>query len=361
MARPRMNRVLPTYASGFVDNRGKERVRFRRTGWPSIYAQAMPGTPEFTAEYTAWLASKIEVAKGRARPGSFDDLIERFYKSSAWAGIKDKTQYVYRGELERFRTKYGDRLVAGMSARHIAKLMENMADTPSAANNLKKRLGQLFRFAIQLDWRTDNPALAVRSLRIRSGGHKTWQEEQIAQFEERWPLGTMPRLAFDLALHTGQRRSDVRVMGPQHVKDGEIRVVQLKTGKALWIPLHPRLAESIAATPSGNLAYLVRKNGAPFTEKGFGMWFMRQCREAGLAGFSMHGLRKACSRRMAEAGLSNQQIKSITGHSSDSEVARYTREAEQRTMAREAMNRLAISSTDGLSSNALSAQEQKGK
>ena len=60
---------------------------------------------------------------------------------------------------------------------------------------------------------------------------------------------------------------------------------------------------------------------------------MRQCRKAGLEGYSMHGLRKAASRRMAELGLSNQLIKSITGHTSDSEVARYTREAEQERMA----------------------------
>lgn len=71
------------------------------------------------------------------------------------------------------------------------------------------------------------------------------------------------------------------------------------------------------------------------------MWFMRQCRAAGLEGYSMHGLRKAFSRRMAEAGLSNQQIKSITGHSGDAEVALYTREAQQAKMAKDAMQVMA--------------------
>lgn len=37
-----------------------------------------------------------------------------------------------------------------------------------------------------------------------------------------------------------------------------------------------------------------------------------------------HGLRKAASRRFAEAGCSNKQIKSWTGHKTDSEVSRYT-------------------------------------
>ena len=40
---------------------------------------------------------------------------------------------------------------------------------------------------------------------------------------------------------------------------------------------------------------------------------------------------------MAEMGLPNQLIKSITGHSSDAEVARYTRGASQRLMVDEAV------------------------
>lgn len=347
-----MNKVLPRYASAFIDNRGKERIRLRRTGWPTIYVPYAPGTPEFTESYKQWEASKITVGEARIIPGSFDDLITRFYKSQTWGELNPKTQYTYRGELERFRAKYGERQAATMTVRHVSNLMAQMADTPSAANNLKKRLGQLFDFAATIGWRKDNPARLVRSIRSKSGGYRTWQEEQIAQYEARWPLGTVQRLAFDLALYTAQRRSDVRTMGPQHVKNGEIRVVQMKTGTPLWIPLHPKLAASIAATKTNNLAFLIGEHGKLFSEKGFGMWFMRQCREAGLHGFAMHGLRKAASRRMAEAGLSNQQIKSITGHKSDGEVARYTREAEQVKIARGAMAIMASAETPDLASDA---------
>lgn len=351
MGRPRVNAALPRHASSFIDNRGKERVRFRRTGWRTHYAKHPVGSPEFTQEYREWeRGGKIEVGAAKIRPGSFDDLIARFYKSKQWNEITEGTQYTYRGELERFRAKFGDRLVSGMTARHVANLMGQMADTPSAANNLKKRLGQLFDFAAQLGWRKDNPARLVASIRIKGGGYQTWQEEQIAQFENHWPIGTTQRLAFDLALYTAQRRSDVRVMGPQHVKNGEIRVVQHKTGTILEIPLHPALKASIAATKTNNLAFLISERGKPFTEKGFGMWFMRQCRAAGLNGYSMHGLRKAFSRRMAEAGLSNQLIKSITGHRSDSEVARYTRDAGQVLMARTAMAIMASSEKPELAS-----------
>lgn len=338
MGRPRMNGALPKYASAFKDRHGKERIRFRRTGWESLYPVHAPGTVEFTQEYHEWLASRKTTKVERATPRSLDDLIARFYRSTNWTRIKPTTQNTYRGEIERFRARYGSRGADTMDARHIDKLMAKMAKTPAAANNLKKRLSQLFDFAILLGWRKDNPAKAVRSLKTTSKGFKTWQEPQIAAFEAKWPVGTMQRLAFDLALYTAQRRSDVRVMGPQHVKDGKIRVQQLKTGKRMRIPIHPNLQASIAATPSGQLAYIVKASGVPYTtDNSFGMWFMRACRDAGLEGYAMHGLRKAASRRMAEMGLSNQFIKSITGHSSDAEVSRYTREAEQEAMAEQAV------------------------
>lgn len=328
-----MNGDLPKYCSRFKDRHGKERLRFRRTGWEPKTPVHPLGSVEFTQEYHDWVANGKAVRAGRAKPKSFDDLIARFYESTNWTRIKATTQGTYRGELERFRAKYGSRGAATMSARHVDKLMAKMADTPSAANNLKKRLSQLFDFAILLGWRKDNPAKAVRSLKTTSKGYRTWQEPQIARFEAKWPIGTMQRLAFDLALYTAQRRSDVRIMGPQHVKDGKISVKQLKTDKRLRITLHPKLKASIAATASGHLAYIVTAQGRPYmTNNSFGMWFMRACRDAGLVGYAMHGLRKAASRRMAEMGLSNQLIKSVTGHSSDSEVSRYTREAEQELM-----------------------------
>lgn len=337
MGRPPLKSDLPQYASRFKDRHGKERIRFRRTGWKSRYAEHKPGSIEFTTEYHNWLENAKGIRQERAIERSFDDLISRFYGSTNWTRIKPTTQGTYRGELERFRAKYGSRSCVTMDAQVVDKLMANMAGTPSAANNLKKRLSQLFDFAILLGWRKDNPAKAVRSLKTTSKGYKTWQEPQIAAFEAKWPVGTMQRLAFDLALYTAQRRSDVRVMGPQHVRDGRISVQQLKTDKRLKIPIHPKLKASIAATASGHLAYIVTGKGLPYmTNNSFGMWFMRACRDAGLEGYAMHGLRKAASRRMAEMGLSNQLIKSITGHSSDAEVARYTREAEQELMADEA-------------------------
>lgn len=344
MGRPRMNCDLPKYASRFTDNRGVERVRLRRTGWRTHYVQSALASPKFTHEYHNWLAEgRITPGEAKVTPGSFDDLIARFYRSQDFHELSGATQGNYRGILERFRKQYGDRNAKTMQARHIAKLLSGMNDRPSAANNLRKRLCQIFDLAILLNWRTDNPARPVKALKTPEGGFKTWQEAEIARFEAAHPVGTKARLLFDLALYTAQRRSDLAAMGPQHIERGRIRVRQLKTSKTLLIPIHPRLAESIAATETGHFAFVAKRNGNAYTKESLGNWFRDQCAGLDLDDYSLHGLRKAASRRMAEVGLSNQLIKSITGHVTDSEVARYTRDAEQQTMADLAIESMASS------------------
>ncbi len=124
-----------------------------------------------------------------------------------------------------------------------------------------------------------------------------------------------------------------RLLGPDNIVRGKIHLVQQKTGKELTLPIHPRLAASLKGIPDDQEAFILNSKGTPFTIDSFGIWFKRRCIEAGVEGKSMHGLRKAAACRMALAGLSNQVIKSVTGHTSDAEVSRYTAKANQERMA----------------------------
>lgn len=337
-----MNRELPPYASEFRDRHGKKRVRFRGKGRPTTYPQAMPGTDDFWREYLAWKnAEPAPIGKDRVAPGTFDDLISQFYRSTAWRNIpKESTKRTYRGELERFRAKYGKRRVATMTAKNVTRLMERMGTTPSAANNLLKRLRQLFDYAIVIGMRRDNPAKAVKSLRSHSEGFHEWTEDEIARFKAKHKVGTKARVALEIFLCTAQRRSDAAVMGELPERPGYVKVRQLKTDAQLTIRMHRDLKAAVTACPSGKPWFIVSQRGTPYAKESLGNWFKERCVEAGLPQCAAHGLRKAASRRLAELHLSNQLIKSITGHTTDSEVARYTRGADQERMAEAAMDAL---------------------
>lgn len=49
----RSNRFLPEYVTRFKDRHGKERLRFRRKGFPSRYFATALGTEAFREEYGA--------------------------------------------------------------------------------------------------------------------------------------------------------------------------------------------------------------------------------------------------------------------------------------------------------------------
>ena len=79
----------------------------------------------------------------------------------------------------------------------------------------------------------------------------------------------------------------------------------------------------------------------PFSAAGFGNWFRDRCNEAGLRHCSAHGLRKLMATVLANAGCTASQIAAILGHATLSEVARYTKAADQVRLADAAMAKLA--------------------
>lgn len=347
-----IKRWLPKWVSEYRDRHGKLRYRFRRKGFKNYSFKAAPGSEGFRQEYDLCKqgisSEKIAVGTDRVQPGTFDDLISRYYRSPDFQDPGQRTQVVYRGVIERWRAKYGKAKVRDLQASHVAHMMAEMMPHRTAANMLRKRLRALMQFAIREGMATNNPVLATKPYRVKSEGFHTWTEEEIAQYEARHPLGTKARLALDLMLWTGQRPGDARLLGPGHVRTKRLVLTQEKTGTSISVPILAPLAESILATKSGAMVFLLSEYGRPYSRKGFGNKFRQWCDEAGLPQCSAHGLRKSASRRFAEAGCSNQEIKSWTGHTSDSEVSRYTAAADRQLLSDAAGMRLMANLNAGL-------------
>jgi integrase len=178
---------------------------------------------------------------------------------------------------------------------------------------------------------------------LKSDGWASWGEEEIAAFKSRHSIGSRARLALGLLLYTAQRRSDVLRMGRQHLRNGILEVRQQKTRAVLAIPVHPELQAILDATPTDNLTFLVTERGKPFAPGSFNDIFRRWCEEADIPKqFTPHGLRKAACRRLAELGCSASQVMAISGHRSLSEAEKYVRAADQRRLARDAIDTLTV-------------------
>ena len=360
--RLKSNRFLPMYVSRFTDRHGKERLRFRRKGYPSQYFTAPLGTEAFREEYHRFnsaeaIAEAAENARAaRCTPRSIGDLLRQYVAIPERLGPSTVTQAKVRNILERFAEGKEEWPVKGVRFHHIdviiAQARVKALDAKGrkvggveAARKLRKELRRLFAFARKLGWISVNPVDDSQPVKVapneRSTGFHTWTESDIAQYRMHWPLGTKQRLAMELMLWTDQRKVDAIHLGRQHIREGKFSIRQSKTGKLLKLPIAPPLAEAIASMPVTNaMCFLITEWGRPFSVKGFGGWFRDQCDAAGLPKCTAHGLRKATMRRMAELEMPNRTMKSVSGHSKDDEVARYTEAANQARLAEDAIRRL---------------------
>jgi integrase len=80
--------------------------------------------------------------------------------------------------------------------------------------------------------------------------------------------------------------------------------------------------------------------GARWDGSAFSKAFKVELNRVGLSHLTFHGLRHTAGRMLAEAGCSELEIASITGHRSLTMVAHYTRQADRRRLSDAAVTRL---------------------
>jgi integrase len=347
------------------DRHGTPRWYFRKKGGPKKRLTGLPGSEEFMADYKDALAGRATVRErvvavpvvAAVKADTLRWLCGR-YVANGMKGLDERTQRVRRQILDSIcdePRQAGDPITIGdcpipeFTTKAVKLIRDRKADLPESANGRIKALRQVFAWAIEteVDGVKLNPARDVQYLRSGSAGFHSWSIDEVEQFEATFPIGTKARLALALLLYTGQRRSDIVRFGPQHVRDGWLKIVQAKNAGRkqveIEIPIIPELQHIIDATPSSHLAFLVTEFGKPFTANGFGNRMRKWCDDAGLSECAAHGLRKAAAARLAELGCSEKEIAAITGHETLKEVARYTKGARRRVLAQSAMDKLSAS------------------
>jgi integrase len=335
-----MTRKLPKYVQAWVDGEGRPHHYFRRRGHPRVPLPAAPWSAQFMTAYAAAMEeSPLPIGARRSKPGSVAAAVASYLDSTLHFGSLAKgTQNMRRSILNRFREQYGDYPVASMPQKFIAAVLTKKK--PHAARQWLKTLRGLCAFAIEQQILREDPTRGIKLPSVKTAGHHSWTDAEIAQFEAAHPIGSKARLALGLLLYTAQRRGDVIAMGLQHIRNGAIVLRQQKTSKPMIIPIRPELQTILDATHLTNLTLLATKNGQPYRPGDFSGQFRKWSDDAGLPKrCRVHGLRKAACRRMAEAGYSANEIAAWSGHATLTEIRRYTDAADQERMARNAMVR----------------------
>lgn len=318
----------------FFYRRGKgKRVRL-----PNAYPSA-----EFDAAYEA--ARKGVKPTPKVNTGTPSDrlewLVARFMESGRWAATSPATRkqrgLLYKSAIE----KAGNPRFSAITRTKMQQAVDDRAKTPALARNFLKSMRALFEWAVKNDHVAANPCLGVDLPVYKTDGFPAWTIEDAKQFCARWPIGTKARLAFELFLNSGLRRGDMHLAGRQHLRG---RIFSMRTAKTkidVTVEFPDSLLRTIAATPTGDMHFMTRNDGMPFTSKeSFGNWFSARCRDADL-GKSAHGIRKLAATISADSGATAHELMAHFGWVKVEQAETYTKRADRKKLGIKSSARVA--------------------
>ena len=240
-------------------------------------------------------------------------LIERYRETPAWRDLslatREQREAIFAHVIKTAGTQpfaqiMRATIIAGRDRRHA---------TPAQARHFLETMRGLFRWATDAQLVKADPTAGIADpARPKSAGIPVWTEEEVAAYEQRWPIGTRQRVWLDVLLYTGLRRGDAVKLGRQHVRNGVATIKTEKTDTEVTLPLLPVLAETLRAGPCGDLNFIVGAKGHPLDKRSFGNQFRKACRAAGV-NRSAHGLRKVAATRAANAGATVAELEAIFG------------------------------------------------
>ena len=333
-----------------------DRLYFRRkvAGKDTYIRLPSIDSAEFEAEYARLSAPEQQ----RARPaaGTMAALVDAYRATTEFKGRDIKTRINQSRYLDMIAATDGHRKVSQVRPTHVYIMRDRFADMPGKANNWLSVFRTLMKLAIRLDLRTDNPAADVPILAI--GEHDPWPADLLAICLEK--ATPMTRLAIVTGLCSGQRVSDCIRMQYGWITAGIMEFTQAKRRKGgltkdVAVPMHSLWHAEMAKLPRRSVTLLYERSGAPFKTTGAiqerlrHLMDMPEVREVHAdlvaremisegATFTFHGLRKNACCYLLELGLSDTEVGSILGMSTEM-VRHYGKRARALMIARGAFDR----------------------
>lgn len=269
------------------------------------------------------------------RPVTMADLIRLYKQHSAWTSLAPESQIAYGHALQKID---GLRPVplALIDTDHIESIRENLSGTPAMANIVLAVLQKMFKIARKRKWVQVNPVTDVERFETEEG--EPWPMWAVEHFRAKCTDEWLFR--FDFTLLSCQRRGDV-VRARWDAFDGVgVTFHQQKTGSIAYVPL-PQLVDELTARKKAakGLTIIARRDGRPYSADTFSAGWHEELKRIGLGGkkLTMHGLRHTGLTWMAEGGATEHQLASVSGHMNLNEVRRYTKRANRRRMAADAV------------------------
>ncbi|QHP69808.1 hypothetical protein EI171_22430 [Bradyrhizobium sp. LCT2] len=207
------------------------------------------GTQQADAEKRA-RSPRIELPGTPAKPGTLRWYWTHYKNSDNWLGniklgkrgLSPDTRHQRTLLMEPLLHANGEQPFSVLTGKAIRA--ELNARTPSNGGNLLSAIRGMVNWMIEEDHiePCDDPTVGIKSGKARAsretGGFVPWTERDMERFTDRWEVGTEARLMFEQLRCTHLRRGDVHRLGPQHVREGMLRIATEKSGEETLVVHH---------------------------------------------------------------------------------------------------------------------------
>lgn len=313
-----INKVKRNLADGSV------RIHYyhRASGTP---LEGKPGTAQFVAS----LAAAESKAATRSK-GTLAGLLRDFEKTGKWRALRESTQKEYRRVFKFWEKDFGWVDMNGLADRAFRKDVlawhdEFSEDKPREADNRVTILARVLSWAAKDSDLKENVLDGFDRAYTSDRSDKIWLPEHAEAFLA--SADQDMRLAFVLALHTGQRQGDILKMAWSQYDGTTISLRQSKTGTQVRVPCTVALKATLDDLPRRGLLIMLTKTGKAFQKRYFAEKWDDAYRAAGLQinvdpktkkeshDLHFHDLRGTTVTMLFEAGCTVAEVASITGHS----------------------------------------------
>lgn len=334
---------------------GTWKAVIRKNGWPTTAKtfRTKRDAEDWSRRTEDEMVRGVYIQRGTSERLTFDAALDR-YLAEVTPTKKTATQRAEKLKAKPLREFFGDYALAAIGVDLVARYRDQRLATASQrankvtgkASSLRPAtvrlelalLGHIFTTAIK-EWRIGLVQNPVHNIRKPSAGEG--RDRRLSGDEETRVLAAVdaysnPMLGWivRVALETGMRSSEITGLYVRQI-DTKRRIVRLtdtKNDAARTVPM-TRAAQALFEQALAN----------PLRPKGCGLVFFGEPgrdgqrrpynfskawndikRRIGVADLRFHDLRHEAVSRLVEAGLSDQEVASISGHKSMQMLKRYT-------------------------------------
>lgn len=216
----------------------------------------------------------------------------------------------------------GYRLLKHLDVDRAREFRNSWDDGATYAGKNLERLRAFFRFCVDADWITKNPARAIKMPRSTQPPTLPFTPDEVARILDACDRyrGDKDRMrAFVLTMrYSGLRIGDTATLRRDRVKDGKVLLYQAKTGTPVFVPLPTVVTDALKKVENGSPYYFWNTgDGTVRTITTNWHRYLRSVfRLSNVDGAHSHRFRDTFAVELLLAGVSIDQVSVLLGHAS---------------------------------------------